>query len=262
MRFSKFLFAIFTPCVLLLASCVSKEKIVYFQPVNGSDDPAVMEITNSYKPVIREGDILTIMVSSISKEASEMFNPYSQALSYQQSVGSIAPTPVIGFLVDKSGNIQLPMVGTLSVKGLTTEETAALITKELEKYLISPTVNVRIANYKISILGEVARPADYTIPNEKVTIPQALAWAGDLTIYGKRDNILIIREENGKRTFARVDIRNRDIFNSEYYYLHPNDIVYVEPKTSKATSSETIYQLTPIVLSALTFLITIYNATK
>lgn len=262
MRISKFLFVFFLPSILLLGSCVSKEKIVYFQSASETDDPMVTEITNSYKPTIREGDILTIIVSSISKEANDMFNPYTQALPYQQSVGTIAPTPVIGFLVDKSGNIQLPMVGTLSVKDLTTEEATALISKELEKYLISPTVNVRIANYKISVLGEVVRPADYTIPNEKITLPQALALAGDLTVFGKRENILIIREENGKRTFARVDIRDREMFNSEYYYLHPNDIVYVEPKTSKATSSETVYQLTPIILSALTFLITVVNVLK
>ncbi|MCD7973939.1 MAG: polysaccharide export protein [Candidatus Azobacteroides sp.] len=186
-----------------------------------------------------------------------MFNPYSQPSNYQQTAGTIAPMPIIGFLVDVNGNVKLPMVGDVKVSGLTTEEATLVITELLEKYLISPTVNVRIANFKISVLGEVARPAVYTIPNEIITLPQALSLAGDLTIYGKRENILIIREENGKRTFARLDIRDRKIFDSEYYYLHPNDIVYVETKSSKATSTDLVYQLSSVVLTSLTFLLTV-----
>ena len=243
--------------VLFATSCVKSKDLTYFQPENDSIDYEVTEIVNQFVPQIQSGDILSISVSSISPDASEMFNPIQQQTQYQQSVGTIAPNPAIGFLVDASGNVQLPLVGNVTVKGLTTEEARILISKKLEKYLISPTVNIRIANYRISILGEVTRPATYTIPNEIITLPQAIALAGDLTIYGKRNNIMVIREEAGKRTFARIDIRDRNMFNSDYYYLRPNDIVYVEAKKSKATSTELVYQLSGTVLSALTFVLTV-----
>ena len=242
---------------LILTSCVSSKEITYFQTRQEKIDPEVTEIINQYTPRIQSGDVLSVLVSSISKEANEMFNPYAQSTPPSENTGTIAPKPVVGFLVDNAGYVKLPMIGMLKVSDLTTEEARLLITNNLEKYLVSPTVNVRIANYKVSVLGEVARPATYTIPNEIMTIPQILALAGDLTIYGKRENILVIREENGKRIFARIDLRSRDLFNSDYYYLHPNDIVYVETKKSKATSTDVVYQLTPVMLSALTFVLTI-----
>ncbi len=264
MRRYKTFLSILICSIFVLSSCVSRKEITYFQPVDENTDSTVTEIANTYIPRIQEGDILSIAVSSISKEANEMFNPYPAASvnAMYQSAGTIAPAPAIGFLVDKSGNIQLPMVGSLYVKGMTITEATNKITAELEKYLKSPTVNIYIANYKVSVLGEVARPAVYTIPNEIMTLPQAIAFAGDLTVYGRRDNILIIREENGKRIFTRVDLRNRDIFDSDYYYLRPNDIVYVEAKKSKAMGTDQLYLLTPIVMSTLTLVLTLVNVFK
>lgn len=249
--------------LLFTTSCVKSKDITYFQPENDSIDPQVTEIVNQFVLKIQPGDILSIRVNSLSPDASSIFNPLPQSSSaFQQSVGIIAPNPVIGYLVDNSGKITIPLVGDVIVKDLTTEEVRIFLEKELEKYLISPTINVRVANFKISVLGEVGRPATYTIPNEAITLPEALALAGDLTIYGKRENILVIREKDGKRTFARIDLRNRNFFNSDYYYLHPNDVVYVEAKPSKATGTELIYQLSGTILSALTFVLTIVNVLK
>ena len=259
MKTYKSFFGIFFCLVFTLSSCVSEKKITYFQPAENTTDPVVAEIINTYTPRIQEGDILNVMVSSISKEANEMFNPHpaSTNMYFNQTAGTTAPQPAVGFWVDENGNIELPMVGNMHVKGMTIPEVTSALTKELNKYLKSPTVNVLIANFKVTVLGEVNRPAVYTVPNETMTLPQAIAYAGDLTIYGKRENILIIREGPGKRTFARVNLLGRDVFNSEYYYLRPNDIVYIESKGSKATSTDLAFQVTPIVLASLTFLLTI-----
>ena len=205
---------------LLMSSCISTRKITYFQPVSQELDEAISKIEETYTPRIKEGDILSITVSSLNKEANEMFNPVTQILNYQtQTVGTIAPNPILGYTVDAAGNISLPMLGNVQVKGLTSKELSVKLTVQLQQYLESPTVMVRIANYTVSVLGEVARPAMYTMPNEQITLPEALARAGDLTIYGKRKNILIIREFEGTRQFARIDITKRDIFTSPFYYL-------------------------------------------
>jgi polysaccharide export outer membrane protein len=207
--------------------------------------------------VIKEGDILSINVKGLDMETTtNMFNPMVQEnYNSQQSVGIIMPRPITGFTVDAAGNITLPLVGDVHVAGLTSKTVEPVLTEKLRQYIKSPTVTVRIANYMISVLGEVARPAMYNIPNERITLPEAIALAGDLTIFGKRKNILIIRETDGNRQFARVDVTNRDIFNSPYYYLRSGDVVYVEATPGKLTSTDRAYQLTPIVISSLSFLI-------
>ncbi|MDR3180583.1 MAG: polysaccharide biosynthesis/export family protein [Prevotellaceae bacterium] len=232
---------------------MSTKKITYFQPASSELDEVVAKIEETYTPRIKEGDILSITVSSLNKEANEMFNPVTQILNYTvQTVGTIAPNPILGYTVDAAGNISLPLLGAVQVKGLTSRELSVKLTAQLQQYLQSPTVVVRIANYTVSVLGEVARPAVYTIANEQITLPEALALAGDLTVYGKRKNILIIREFEGTRQFARVDITNRDIFTSPFYYLRSGDVIYVEATSGKLTATDRTYQLAPIIINSLT----------
>jgi polysaccharide export outer membrane protein len=239
---------------------MSTKKITYFQPASRELDEVVSKIEETYTPRIKEGDILSIAVSSLSKEANEMFNPVTPVVNYTtQNVGTIAPQPVLGYLVDAAGNIALPMLGNVLVKGLTSKELSVKLTAQLQQYLESPTVIVRIANYTVSVLGEVARPAVYTIPNEHITLPEALALAGDLTIYGKRKNILVIREFDGSRQFARIDITQRDFFTSPFYYLRSGDMVYVEATSGRLTSTDRIYQLAPIVINSLTLCVLIFT---
>ena len=163
-----------------------------------------------------------------------------------------------GYLVDVTGAIELPLIGTLNVGGLTTMEAKELIKKKVADYLKEPTVNVRFLNYKVSVLGEVLHPSVYVIPNETITLPEALGLAGDMTIYGKRENVLVIRDENGKKIFGRVNLTTRDVYNSPYYYLHENDIVYVEPGKGRIAQTDKIYQLLPVVLSALSLISVIF----
>ncbi len=154
----------------------------------------------------------------------------------------------------REGTIKLPLIGQVSVLGLTNAKAAEQIGNKLTAYLKEPTVNVRNLNFRISVLGEVTRPALFTIPNEQITLPEALGLAGDLTIYGRRDNVLVIREEANKRVFARLDLTQRDAFRSPYYSLHPNDVVYVEPGKTRITSVDKAYQLAPIFIGALSLI--------
>jgi polysaccharide export outer membrane protein len=245
----------------LLCSCVSRKDITYFQPVDPSSDNMVARVSQSYVPRIKPGDVISVTVSSISPEASTMFNPLpQQSMNINQNAGSTVQAPVVGYPVDEGGMVTLPILGEVKAVGMTAKEFAGDITRRLDGYLQSPTVLVRIANYQISVLGEVARPALYTITNETVTLPEALAMAGDATVFGKRTAVLIIREtQDGQRQFARVDLTGRELFDTPFYYLHSGDIVYVEPVAGRATSSDRTLQLVPMIISSLSMLLLIFN---
>jgi len=247
---------------VLIVSCRSRQEVVYFQPTLTDSNSTEKIATSAYLAKIQSGDILGVLVGSLSPEASAMFNPYQSAPinPTQQTTANTAPAAAIGYLVNENGEIVLPLIGKLLVSGLSTSAAAELITKKLdEKYLQQPTVNVRILNFKITVLGEVSRPSVYTIPNEKITLPEAIGLAGDLTIYGQRDNIQIIRVVNGKKVFGRVNLTNRSVFNSPYYYLEPNDVVYVEPTSGRIGSSDRTQQLLPVFISGLSLLTVIFT---
>lgn len=235
---------------------MNQKDISYFQSTNIEKDLEQIAINNKYVAKIQAGDILSVMVSSLSPEASIMFNPYqSMATGVQTPMPQPnTPTPAMGYLIDDEGFISLPLIGKLKIENLTTQEARDLLTEKLEKYLQQPTVNLRILNFKITVLGEVNRPSVYTIPNEKISLPEVLSLAGDLTIFGKRSNIMVIRETNGKWDFARIDMTKRDMFSSPFYYLHSNDIIYVEPTKGRITSSDRTIQLAPIIISGLTLI--------
>ncbi len=201
-----------------------------------------------YEPIIQSNDILKIYVSSINKEASSYFNPLISAdirLDDPQATG---------YLVDAYGNIDIPVLGSVKVSGLTVPQIRDTLKKMLSKYLENPTVRVIFDNFKITVLGEVHKPGVYYVKNERITLPEALGLAGDMTIYGNRKTLLIIREEKGQRTFNRIDITRRDFFDSPYYFLHPNDIVYVEPDKGKTALSDNFYRIAPLIISTLTLI--------
>ncbi|HEV7349170.1 polysaccharide biosynthesis/export family protein [Telluribacter sp.] len=231
-----------------LSSCVSPKTIVYFQgeDLKYSSD----NITQSYVPTIQSSDLLSIVVGSLSPESNEIFNMPNQfntsSMNYSATGGG-ARAQSVGYLVDHEGNIEMPLVGKVNIGGLQTQVASDTIRKKLLAYLREPTVSIRTLNFKVSVLGEVNRPAVYVIPDERITLPEVLSLAGDLTIYGKRDNILIIREENGKREYARVDFTSRDVFRSPYYYLHKNDVIYIEPIKARMTTTDRNVQLIPMI---------------
>ncbi|MHA4741401.1 polysaccharide biosynthesis/export family protein [Dyadobacter sp. MSC1_007] len=230
-------------------SCVSPKTIVYFQ--GDSTRYSSQEITQKYIPKIQSNDILSIVVGSLSAEANEVFNTPNlfTTASTNYSVQGGAKVQPLGYLVDAQGNIEVPLVGKVKIGGLTTTDAADTLRVRLQNFLKEPSVIVRNLNFKISVLGEVRVPAVYVIPDEKITLPEVLSLAGDLTIYGNRSNVMIIREENGIRQYARLDLTSRDIFNSPYYYLHKNDVIYVEPVKAKMLDTDSRIRTVPLIVT-------------
>ncbi|WP_316809993.1 polysaccharide biosynthesis/export family protein [Pedobacter heparinus] len=236
---------------LLLGSCVNSRKTVYF---NDQQDATLKSNNIPIRNVVRPNDILSIAVTSLNPTATEVFNKPNNAYVSSSSVnGANLQSP--GYLVNDDGNIQFPVLGEIKVSGLTTNELRIKITNELQtkKLLIDPIVIIRQLNFKVSVLGEVSRPTVVNVPSEKISLLEALGLAGDITIYGKKDNVMIIREEDGVKKIKRIDLNSSEIFNSEYYYLKSNDIVYVEANKAKIAGSTRSSQLLPIILSALSF---------
>ncbi|MCF0048445.1 polysaccharide biosynthesis/export family protein [Dyadobacter sp. LJ53] len=231
------------------SSCVSPKTIVYFQ--GDSLRYSSQEITQKYVPKIQSSDILSIIVGSLNAEANEVFNTpnlFTTSSTNYSNVGGPRVQP-LGYLVDVEGDIEIPLIGKMRASGLTTSQTADSIRIRLQNYLKEPSVIVRNLNFKVSVLGEVKLPAVYVIPDEKITLPEVLSLAGDLTIYGNRSNVMIIREENGKREYARIDLTSRDIFNSPYYYLHKNDVIYVEPVKARMLDTDTRIRTVPLLVT-------------
>jgi polysaccharide biosynthesis/export protein len=237
-------------CVLLHTACIDSKKATYFNNMKDSDFQRDLE---TLEPVIQKNDLLSISVSSLNKDASIIFNTTNLSVTQNANATSTL-SPAAGYLVDQEGNIQFPLLGNIQAAGISKKELSDKITRQLvkESLLYDPIVNIRYLNFKVSVLGEVNRPSIFTIPNEKITLLEALGLAGDLTIYAKRDNILLIREENGIQQVRRLDLTTSDFFKSPYYFLKSNDIVYVEPNKAKIASSGRATQWFPVVFSLVT----------
>lgn len=224
--------------VFLLASCTSSKKIVYLQDVINYEKTS---ITRSYEVKIQHDDLLGITVNSLNTELTIPFT--LPMISYQHGKGDPLSTTgsqqLQGLLVDREGYINYPVLGKLPVAGLTRMELIGMIEDKLKKegYIDDPIVTVKFLNFKISVMGEVANPGTFTITTDRITLLEALSMAGDLTIYGKRDNITVIRENNGERQIIVLDLRSTDLFDSPAYYLQQNDLIYVEPNRAKAGQS-------------------------
>ena len=217
---------------LVLASCGSRRDVVYFQD---ADLAEVSKSINNYNPTIRPDDMLTIVVSALDQDLARPFN--LPAVSFVGTTGQVNPTALQSYLVDANGNIEFPVLGTIKLGGLTRIQAASLLKSQLKEYLKDPIVNIRTVNFKVTVLGEVISPGTYTIQNERLTILEAIGLAGDLTLYAKRQNVLVIREIDGKKTYNRVDLTSETVFNSPVYYLSQNDVIYIEPNNSRVKSS-------------------------
>ncbi|MCF2447039.1 polysaccharide biosynthesis/export family protein [Dyadobacter sp. CY345] len=248
-------------------SCVSPKSIVYFQ--GDTLRNSSQNISQNYIPTIQTNDLLSIVVGSLNSEANEMFNIANTAMTASSNYSATsagAKLQPVGYMVDTDGNVEIPLIGKVKVRDLKTSVAADTIRMRLTNYLKEPSVVVRTLNFKVSVLGEVAHPAIYVIPDETISLPEVLSLAGDLTIYGKRDNVMIIREEKGVRQYARLDLTSRDIFTSPYYYLHKNDVIYIEPVKTKLAATDRRQQLVPVIASIVggigTLGILIINLTK
>lgn len=240
----KFRLILFLVVVCALGSCTSYKQVPYIQ---NSDELAEMEtVQELYDARIMPKDLLTITVNSDDVATAAPFNltvqtPATANLS-TRSMGMTTQPALMSYLVDNDGNIDFPSIGQVHVGGLTKSEAEEELRKRLQPYFKTGKkfiVNVRMTNYKISVLGEVTRPNTYTISNEKVNVFEALALAGDLTIYGRRDGVKLIRENiDGRKEVANLNLNDATIINSPYYYLQQNDVLYVEPNKAKAKNSD------------------------
>ena len=233
-------------------SCVNTRRAVYF---NNIPDSVLPLVESELEPIIRPNDILSITVSSLNPQASNVFNSSNLSNSNNTNSNTSTTTQSNGYLVDLDGYLQFPILGNIRASGLTKKGLKEHLTKTLleKKLLIDPIVDVRYLNFRVAVMGEVARPTVVTVPSEKISLLEALALAGDLTIYARRDNVMIIREEDGKRIIKRIDLNSSSIFSSPYYYLKSNDIVYAEPNKSKIASTSRATQWLPVVFSVLSF---------
>ena len=232
--FKKYVAYLVVCMAVFFTACTSTKKIIYLQDVVPLKQ---QEIEQKYDVIIHGDDLLAIMVNSRDPELALPFN--MPMVSYQLGSNTGGQQRVLGYLVDTNGNIDFPILGEIHVEGLTRMQLTELIKNKLiEGDLIKdPIVTVQFLNFKISVMGEVGRPGSFTISGDRITLLEALSMAGDLTIYGRRDRVGVIRENNGKRTILFHDLRSADIFNSPCYYLQQNDIVYVEPNKAKSGQS-------------------------
>lgn len=236
--------------IIILNSCGTRQDIVYFQNI---DNAGISNTLYNYDPAIRPDDMLTISVTALDQDAARPFNLFSSRFSIAEGQSREEQQT---YLVDSNGEIDFPVLGKIKLGGLNRLQSTELIKNMLKDYIKDPIVNIRIKNFKITVLGEVNRPGSFNIPNERITILEALGLAGDLTIQGLRNNVLVIREIEGKRETSRVDLTSQELFNSSFYYLIQNDVIYVEPNNSRVKSS-TVGPNTGEMLRVISTLVTV-----
>ena len=248
------------------ASCVTQKQMTYMRDADAAKaDTLNKQFTAQTEAIIRSGDALTIFVSALDAEA---VTPYNLPTVTYAAPGTekMQTTPTLQYyIVDEEGNIQMPVLGDIHVAGLKRAEVARLIKTKLEQQVMNPLVQVSLVNAKVSVLGEVAKPGQVPMTTGRLTILEALAAAGDMTPFGKRDNVLVTREIDGKVEMARVDLRSADLVNSPYYYLQQNDVVYVSPNKVRAVSSANAglwLSMVSTVASAATVIVTVVNVAR
>ncbi len=227
LRFSRFSTILcFLSINLLLTSCYTKKDVVYFQ--NAKNFETIVD-TDTFKAKLKIGDILSVNVSTLDLNVTKPYNLVEAGENAE----------LIDYLIDSEGNIDYPVLGKIKLVGLSIEEAKSLFKKKFEdgQLLKDPVVMIRIKNYRVSILGEVARPGVYPITSERISILEAIAMAGDLNYTGRRRDVLVVRDFNGSKTYTQIDLTSKEVFNSPVYYLTQNDVVYVQPNNAAISSA-------------------------
>jgi polysaccharide biosynthesis/export protein len=247
--------------VVSCTSCVNTKKVLYF---NNVDDTTFVSAQLSPEQVIQSNDWLSIAVSSLSSQATQVFNAPNFTARIN-NYGISNPSLVEGYLVNNDGFIRFPMLGNIKAAGFTKKLLEEEIAHQLvdHKLLFDPIVNIRYLNFRITVLGEVMRPGVINVPSERISILEAIGQAGDLTIYGKRENVVLIRQEGDNKKVIHLNLNSSDILQSPYFFLHSNDVLYVEPGKAKAAARSRGQQLLPSILSAVSIaVIVITNLIK
>ncbi|MFD3002763.1 polysaccharide biosynthesis/export family protein [Pontibacter toksunensis] len=217
--------------ILLLSFSCSQRNLTYLSDLQ-EQTTNIEDITNDIEARIQTNDLLDISINSLSAESNILFN--RGVIQTSSSNGGLTSTKNEAYLVDKKGYVTFPVLGKVRLAGLTKEEAIDTLTTVFSKYARNPIVTINFTNFKVTVIGEVSRPSTFNVPSEKINVLEALGLAGDMTPYGKRENVLIIREQEGKRITTRVNLNSKEVLNSPYFYLKQNDIIYVEPDKVKA----------------------------
>ncbi|MEN9699203.1 MAG: hypothetical protein RLZZ301_401 [Bacteroidota bacterium] len=248
-----------------LSACHTREKLVYLQQ---GDAPTVQA---NYQPILRTDDQLSILVGGSDMESLAPFQFYYSSNNTNGGGSGMMQNPQmmsgagLNYIIDVNGNINFPVLGFVHLAGLTRLQAVEYLQNELKTYVKDVVVNIQLTNFKYSVLGQVRTPGVFTIPTERFTIFEAIAKSGDLQITGLRNNVLVVREENGQRTEYRLDLTKKDIYNSPAYYIHQNDVIYVEPNFSanfQGSNFQTYASLGTTVISIFLSLYTIISLTK
>lgn len=231
--------------VLIISSCSTPKDIVYFQTLPEATQAELDSMYAQYSAKICPDDLLGITVSSSNLAAVAAYNLPAVSFMSPSAISSgssrreqaVTMSSLQPYLVDQEGYIDFPVLGRVKIGGLTKKEAIKLLEEKIAKDVKEPIVTIQNLNFKISVLGEVAKPGPFFLSNERVSILDALSLAGDLTIYGRRDNVLLMRDENGQKEFQYFDLTKTDVFKSPYFYLQQNDVLYVEPNKSRQKNS-------------------------
>lgn len=226
-------------------SCATRHEVVYFQ---NTGDFETLVSKNNFTPKFKTDDLVSIHIATLDPVASAPFNPVRGAAE----TGLGRPEQV-DYLIDQAGEIDFPVIGKIKISGLSPEEVRILLREKLADYLKDPIINIRLRNFTVTVLGQVNNPGTYPVSGERITILEALGFAGDLGIKGKRENVLVIRDFDGTKVYTRIDLTQKEALNSPVYYLTQNDVVYVEPNNSaiKTSSLDARAQITVSIASVL-----------
>ncbi|PKR79948.1 sugar transporter [Brumimicrobium salinarum] len=251
-----------TPILLLvvLSSCNTYKKMVYFQ-TEESDSLHVNQA--EFTPTLKTDDFLSIVITADDQESALPFNFPIMTNTYSSNQGYTQGTPAkTGYLIDDEGMVNLPVLGRTHLGGKSRSEATQYLENELRAYLSNPVVNIQIQNYKITVLGDVKRPGTFNIPNERITLLEAIGLSSDLDITGMRNNVLVIREDEGQKKQYRIDLTTDEVLYSPVYYLQQNDVVYVEPNRAKRSqgtfwrsSGGILISLTSLVITTITLIV-------
>jgi polysaccharide biosynthesis/export protein len=250
---TKNLLVFFFVLSIVFTSCTTTNRIAYFQ---NTQDTTYKKTIAAVESPLENNNFLKISISSKSAAASAIFNPFPPVEAKTENVKA-GGEDYVGYLIGADGYIEIPTLGKIKAAGMTKTQLKNYIVKTImdKQLLIDPIVEIRLLNFEVTVLGEVASPAVISVPSEKISLIKALGMVGDITIYGKKDNVLLIREENGVRKTRHINLNSSDFLNSEYYYLHPNDVVYVEPNKAKVAVSGRSQQVLPLVLTSVSILV-------
>ncbi|WP_378982157.1 polysaccharide biosynthesis/export family protein [Pedobacter lithocola] len=239
----------------MLFSCSAYKQVPYFQDAKAN---STLPIENYSPLTVQKNDILGINITSLNPEASAIFN--NNLTRTNGSNFDVSPVnPVMGYLVDQEGNINLPILGETKVLGITTSEVQQKIMAKVSSLLKGASVTVRLLNFKVSVLGDVEHPGVFPITNERVTVTEALALAGDLNITAKRSNVILIREMDGQRTIFPIDLTSNNAITSTHYYLKNNDVIYVQPGKTKYAQVSRGFQTGTLIVSALSVIAIVFS---